>query len=252
VSGLAHIGSGDKVEVSTGDGRTFQYFHITPAVSPGEPVTAYTTMLGRVKPTSQHVHLSEIDDFRVHNPLDPGHLEPYTDHTIPEIHQLSFTTDGGAPLQAHNLHGTIVVTADAEDTPPLPVPGHWLGFPVAPALVTWHLKSRTGTTVQRVTAADFRHTEPPSSDFWDIYAAGTYQNFPDFTHHLYWHRPGRYLFNLTTTPLDTRRFPNGTYRISVTAADTCSNRSTLSEQIRIANPRHALSMRQHDSGWGIR
>jgi len=41
------------------------------------------------------------------------------------------------------------------------------------------------------------------------------------------------------TPLDTRQVPNGMYLVSVGAADTCENRSTLTERIRIANrPSH--------------
>jgi hypothetical protein len=234
VSGLAHLGSGDRVSVTTGDRRTFQYYHVKPAVQAGQPVTAYRTVLGWVGPVWQHVHLTEIDHFRVHNPLDPGHLEPYHDHTIPQIEKLSFTTDTGAPVDPRTLHGTILIAADAEDLPPIPVPGHWLGFPVTPALVTWRLSSKAGP-VFRHTAADFRQTEPLDRDFWHVYAAGTYQNFPDFNYHLYWHLPGRYLFNLTPSPLDTRRLPNGSYRISVGVADTCGNRSTLTQSIRITN-----------------
>jgi hypothetical protein len=81
------------------------------------------------------------------------------------------------------------------------------------------------------------NTEPPNVDFWRTYAAGWYQNFPDFTNHLYWHVPGRYLFDLTPIPLDTERLRNGAYRISVSAADTCANRSTLVEQVRVDNRR---------------
>jgi hypothetical protein len=237
VSGIAHIGSRDLVTVTTGDGRTFQYFHIKPTVQPGQPVTAYRTVLGTVKPVWNHVHLTEIDDFKTHNPLDSGHLEPYHDHTVPSIDQLIFTTDTGLPLDSRHLHGTVLIAVDAEDVPPMPVPGHWLDFPVTPALVTWRLTSADGRTVHRAIAADFRHGEPPTRDFWSTYAPGTYQNYPDFTHHLYWHVPGRYLFDLTPTAVQTERLRNGSYRISVGVADTCGNRSTLIERIRIDNRR---------------
>ena len=241
VSGLAHIGSGDRVSVTTSDGRTFQYYHIKPDVQPGQHVTAYRTVLGRVKRVWLHVHLTEIDNFRTHNPLDPGHLEPYRDHTIPLVDKLTFSTESGSPLDPGHLRGTILIAADADDAAPVPVPGHWFGFPVTPALVTWRLATLNGTTLRRGTVADFRHTEPHTRDFWFVYAAGTYQNFPDFTHHLYWHVPGQYLFNLTPRPLDTYRLRNGNYRLTVAVADTCGNRSRLTEQVRVANAKRPLA-----------
>jgi hypothetical protein len=239
VSGLAHIKSGDEVSVTTGDGRAFQYFHITPAVTPGEPVVAYHTVLGHVKPIFQHVHLTEIDDFRPHNPLDPGHLEPYRDHTVPTIEQVTFASVNERRLDPRHLHGEVAIVAEVSDTTPLPVPGHWLGFPVTPAFVAWRLVSASGAVVDHGVAADFRHREPSMRDFWRVYAEGTYQNFPDFGHHFYWHVPGNYLFNLTAAPLDTRTLGRGTYRLTVVAADTCANRSTLTESIHIDNSQAA-------------
>ena len=240
VSGVAHILSGDAVSVTTGrHHRAFQYFHITPVVSPGEWVVADRTVLGYVKPVVEHVHLTEIDHFRAHNPLDPGRLEPYHDHTVPTIRRLSFTEADGWPLDPRSLHGSVSIVADAADIPAIPVPGHWLGFPVTPAFVSWRLVSSAGAVIERRVTADFRHREPRMRHFWRVYAAGTYQNYPDFANHFYWHLSGRYLFNLTGSPLNTRRLPNGPYRITVLAADTCGNESTLTEQITVDNSRTA-------------
>jgi hypothetical protein len=235
VSGIAHVASGDRVNVTTGEGRTFQYFHIQPKVTSGQPVYAERTVLGFVKARFEHVHLTEIDNFRAHNPLDPGHLEPFVDHAIPAVDHLRFTTEEGRPLNPLDLRGDVQIAADAQDTTPMPVPGHWFDFPVAPALVTWRLTSADGRPIARGTVADFRHTEPLPRDFWHVYTSGTYQNFPDFGHHLYWHVPGVYLFTLTPSSLDTRLLPNGRYRLTVGVADTCANRSTLTEQIAIDN-----------------
>jgi hypothetical protein len=244
LSGVAHVLSGDLVTVTTGTERTFQYFHITPAVQSGQPVTAYQTVLGYVKRNWGHVHLTEIDRSRVHNPLDPGHLTPYLDHTIPDVARLFFARAGGASLSPEHLRGLIEISAEAEDLPAIPVPGHWFDFPVSPALVTWRLAT-AAHPILRATVADFRHTQPLPRDFWRVYASGTYQNFPDFAHHLYWHQPGRYLFRLTPRPLDTRRLHNGNYRITVAAADTCRNRSSLTQTIRVDNappgPFHKLT-----------
>jgi hypothetical protein len=85
------------------------------------------------------------------------------------------------------------------------------------------------------TAVDFRDTEPPNSDFWRVYAAGTEQNFPVFGNHFFWRRSGRYVFNLTHAPLDTTHLPNGPYVLTVSAADVCTNQASLRESIRIRN-----------------
>jgi len=236
VSGIARIGYGDEVIVATNDDRVFQYFHIRPSIRPEQRVIAYRTVLGRVRPEWLHVHLTEIDGFRVHNPADPGHLEPYHDHTAPQVVALDFDARDGDTLDPNRLHGRILIAADAKDTPPLPVPGAWLVHPVAPALVRWRMTAANGTVVVPwTTVADFRHTEPPNRDFWHVYAAGTYQNFPVFGHHYFFGHPGRYLFNLTPKRLDTTRLPDGDYHITVRAADVCGNRGTLSQQVRIRN-----------------
>jgi hypothetical protein len=226
----------DEITVLTGDGRRFQYFHIRPDVRVGEPVVAERTVLGTVLPEWLHVHLTEIDVFRAHNPLDPGHLEPYRDETAPFVDGLLFRTPYGQKLDPASLHGRVDIAADAADEPPLAVPGFWFGFPVTPALVAWRLSRPDGRVVlpERV-VADFRRTEPDNHDFWQVYAAGTYQNFPVFAHHYYWRLPGRYLFRLTPQPLDTRPIPDGRYLLTVDVDDVCGNRGSLTERVTIAN-----------------
>jgi hypothetical protein len=227
---------GDEVTIVTDDFRTFQYFHIKPRVRTGQRVVAYRTILGTVLPEWFHVHLSEIDGFRVHNPVDPGHLEPYHDHTIPQTGELLFTDAAGNSLDPGKLHGKILIAADAEDAPPLPVfPRIWFNFPVTPALVAWRIASKTATVVPETVVADFRQTEPANRDFWDIFADGTYQNFPVFAHRYYFRVEGRYLFKLTPDTLDTRRLRNGTYGITVDVADVCGNKGSITEQVTIHN-----------------
>ena len=241
VSGRAHIGYGDEVIVVTRDGRTFQYFHIRPAIVEGQHVVVDRTVLGHVLPGWLHVHLTEIDGFRVHNPLDPGHLEPYRDTTIPVVHWIAATGPNGILLENGALHGLVRFTADATDAPPLAVPGQWFGFPVTPALVRWRLSRPTGKAVVRWrTSVDFRRTEPPNRQFWRVYAAGTYQNFPVFGHHYFQGQAGRYLFELARRPLDTRRLANGAYVLSVRASDICGNSSSLSVPVRVENGQPVL------------
>ncbi len=228
----------DEVSISTNDARRFQYYHIKPRVRVGQRVIADRTVLGVVRPGWDHVHLTEIDVFQAHNPLDPGHLEPYRNHTTPSVEQLLFRAENGRDLDPEKLHGRLWIAADAKDLPPIPVPGEWYGFPVTPAFVAWRLTLPDGRLVEaeRV-VADFRHTEPDNRDFWRVYAAGTYQNFPVFAHHYYLHRPGRYLFNLTPQPLDTAQLADGHFVLTVDVADTCGNHGSISEEIAIVNHR---------------
>lgn len=239
VSGIVHVVSSDELVVFSQGGRRFQYWHLINSVRNGQRVTAYRTILGRIRTEAGHVHLTEIDGKRAHNPLDPGHLEPYHDHTAPEVGALIFRSTRGTKLPPAHLTGTVQIAASAYDIPPLPVPGAWHGFPLTPALVAWQMTSAKVSVVPQTTVADFRHTEPLPQNFWRVYAAGTYQNFPVFAHHYFFQYPGRYFFNLTPRPLDTLTFPNGRYTIRVEVADTCGNRGTLKEQIRITNPRLA-------------
>ena len=226
----------DELTVQTDDARRFQYYHLRPSVRLGEHVIAGRTVLGHVLPEWLHVHLTEIDLFRVHNPLDPGHLEPFQDHTAPFVNGLLFRGPGGNDIDPQRLHGRVEIAADAAQAPPLPVPGNWFGLPVTPALVAWNLKDAGGRVVipERV-VADFRRTEPDNRDFWHVYATGSYQNFPVFAHHFYWRLPGRYLFQLTPHLLDTNELRDGRYLLTVNVADVCGNRSSLTEQITVTN-----------------
>ena len=41
---------------------------------------------------SGHVHLTEVDDGHYVDPLAPGHIGPYTDHTTPRVTATHFVT----------------------------------------------------------------------------------------------------------------------------------------------------------------
>jgi hypothetical protein len=238
VSGRATIGYADEVIVATGDGRVFQYFHIKPLIRPGQRVVAYRTILGHILPEALHVHLTEIDGYRVQNPVDPGHLEPYVDHTVPEVLNVLFSSASGQTVDPRDLHGLVFLAADAEDEAPLPVPFPWFNYPVTPALTSWRLTTAAGAVVVPSTVvADFRRTLPPNRNFWQVYAAGTYQNFPVFGHVYFFGKPGRYLFNLTPNGLNTRRLADGNYNLGVQVADVCGNRGLLAAHITIHNHR---------------
>ena len=237
VSGWVAAAQGGKIIVHTPDGRSFQYDHLVPAVRVGEYVTAELTVLGRVQPRLGHVHLTEIDRMVLRgkcasfgaNPLASGHLEPYRDGTRPMTEGL-YVDDGSGPrpLVDHPVGPADHLAVEATDPAALPVPGAWAGLPQTPALVEWELVRGRSSVAWHV-VADFRQTEPGTEAFWRIYAAGTYQNQPEFDHRLYLGHAGRYLFRLGVHAAHLRP---GTYRLVVRVADVRGNRSTTVWPIR--------------------
>ena len=234
LSGKASLIDGAAVLVRS-PGHKFQYFHITPAVRNGQHVIAGRTLLGRVIRAANHVHLSEIRGRRIWNPLAPGGIAPYSDHTTPQVDAIfARPISSLLPFESQTLCGTVALVVAAHDTPPLAVPGTFAGFPVAPALVTWSLRRLDGLVyVPTVPVADFRTTLPVVRNFWDVYARGSYQNAPRFSNQQFF-MPGRYLYNLAAT-FDTQSYPNGTYEASVQVADMRGNSSDGVQQFRIDN-----------------
>jgi hypothetical protein len=233
-SGTARLIDAAAVAVRS-PGHKFQYFHITPAVYDGQHVVAGRTVLGHVIRGVNHVHLTEIRGRRVWNPLAAGGIAPYRDHTVPEVDAIvARPVSSLLPLDPTEVCGTISLVAAARDTPPLPVPGTFAGYPVAPALVTWSLTKLGGPRyVPDVPAADFRTTLPAGRQFWNVYARGSYQNVPRFNTQQYF-MPGRFLYNLAET-MDTRSYPNGVYEVRVHVADMRGNNSDGVQQFTIAN-----------------
>jgi Peptidase family M23 len=226
VSGRVKLAKPDEIVIDTYDGRTFQYYHLSKAreIRPGRPVVADHTVLGWIRTRFGHVHLAELDGHLIHNPLDPGHLEPYRDWGKPKATEL-YVDNGGpvpSPVEGRSVGPQDKIAVAAIDLPPLSAPAPWAGLPQAPALVEWRLFHGQHRTAWRV-EVDFRKTEPPSKDFWQVYGAGTYQNCPVFDGTWYLGKPGRYLFRLHIHPND---LAHGLYRIAVRVADIRGNAST--------------------------
>lgn len=239
VSGSVTFVDAYAVRVRTTDGREFRYGHIVPSVKVGDRVVASKTVLGNVDPGSGHVHLTDFSPGGTGvNPLAPGHLSPFTDGTRPIVAAIRFRGGQGQRLAPDALRGTVSIVAQIWTPAATPVPGLWHGLPVAPALVSWQLATPAGkTVVAPVAAVDFRHSLPPKSAFWRVYARGTYQNFPRFSDAFgrLLRIPGRYLFELTPKPLDTRTLPNGSYVLTITSAAQGGASVATTKTIRIAN-----------------
>jgi hypothetical protein len=226
VSGrVAHV-KPNEIIIDTADGRSFQYWHLSwsKAAKTGKYVVAEHTELGWIRVRYSHLHLTEIDGSKVHNPLDPGHLTPYHDRMKPVIVGLYINNGGGPrPLVAAHLGARDTLVVAATD------PSSRSGLPQVPALIEWRL-IHGSTFPAWKTAADFRHTAPPPRGFWDTYTAGTYQNNPVFERRLFSATPGRYLFRLG---LDARHLAPGSHRIQVRVTDISQNRCTASWPLRI-------------------
>lgn len=234
LSGTASLIDGAAVLVRS-PGHKFQYFHIKPAVHDGQHVVASRTVLGRVIPAVNHVHLTEIRGRRVWNPLARGGIAPYVDRTAPQIDAIFARPFGSlVPIDSATLCGTVSLIAAAHDSPPLPVPGTFSGYPVSPALVTWSLARLDGLVyVPTVPAADFRTTLPLVRNFWNVYARGSYQNAPRFSNQQFF-MPGRFLYDLAGT-FDSRSYPNGTYEVRVHVSDMRGNWSDGVQQFHVEN-----------------
>jgi hypothetical protein len=168
------------------------------------------------------VHLTEIEDGRVINPLAPSHLEPYADDVRPAVNGIYLRRPGSlSTLLPHLVKGPVDMVADVSDRGG--GTGMWSTMPMAPQEVSWHLsadRSAKRVIPERV-AFDASSHLPPNGAFWRTYARGTWQNMPTFAGHRYWRIPGVFLYRLGT--LDTRTLRDGTYTLVVHARDAGGN-----------------------------
>ena len=73
----------DVVVIQRADGVELEYWHVSPAVSSGQRVIAYRTVIGHILKPWAHVHFSERRNGVYVNPLRPGAMGPYVDQTCP-------------------------------------------------------------------------------------------------------------------------------------------------------------------------
>ena len=224
-SGRVTRARGQRVTVECPNGRSFQYWHIEPAVHVGQHAVAGETVLGSILEKREHVHLTHLERGRVVNPLAPGHLTPYADATSPKVRRIAARRGGQEIDVSQPIRGRVVFVAEAIDTPALPVPGRWHGFPVTPAGLAWRIEHRNGrVAVAERVARDVSRTVPKNDRFWRTYARDTYQNWPVFNGRKEQLAPGRYIFRLGMHPFDTRTLADGAYELVVVAEDTAGNR----------------------------
>jgi hypothetical protein len=201
------------------NGRDFGYWHIDPVVDQGQEVQQ-GTLVGIVEPGWGHVHFAESFNGVYLNPLRPGALDPFVDATSPTIASIGILY-AGKPVDLTKVHGTVDLTCNAFDTPPIVPPKPWNETRVTPDLIRWRiLRGIAGGNAPWKTAVDFRTTLMPNAFFNLIYAPGTRQNRAG--------RPGTYNFYLKQA-FRTTKLRDGPYRLQVAAFDSRGNvgRSTL-------------------------
>jgi len=236
-SGTVRLFDGSEIAVKSDSGdRSFQYFHLVPRVADGQHVIAKKTILGYVARTFGHVHLTEIRDARVWNPLAPGGIAPYHDRTKPRVPSIFMRGPKSlAPLDPLGVCGEVSIAAEAYDTPPVKVKGSFANFPVTPAFLKWSMRKVSTPVIEpERTIWDVRTELPTRPEFWDVYARGTYQNAPRFANRQFSLMPGRFIYNLDSS-FDTRTVPNGVYQVSVVAADVRGNKTLANQRFTIVN-----------------
>ena len=72
--------------------RHFEYWHVIPAVRPGEYVRRHQ-LIGRLQGWN-HIHFAESSGGNWINPLRPGGLGPYADATVPTVARVTFERNG--------------------------------------------------------------------------------------------------------------------------------------------------------------
>jgi murein DD-endopeptidase MepM/ murein hydrolase activator NlpD len=237
-SGVVTIVTAQWIQVDSGNGAAFQYWHINPSVQRGDRVSEDETVLGHIIKGAEHVHLTQLQDAKPVNPLAPGNIGPYSDTTVPGVGAITFrASDTGPELMPEYLHGRVEIVAKAWDTTAIPVPGIWHGLPVTPARLTFHITRlpQRRVVVPETDAVDVRRALPFTPDMWHTYARGTHMNFVQMGSHRYWFQPASYLFKLTPSAFDTRRLKDGAYELTVTAWDTAGNHSSATQVFSVHN-----------------
>lgn len=242
----------------------FSYWHTSPTVRPGQRVRA-GQQIGWTCTGEWHTHLSEwqlLGGKRVWvNPLHAGgKLTPYVDTAPPVVAELRVVSPSPRPWRpTHDLtqpDGSVVLPLDrvrgkVELRARIGDPQTVLGFLARDRrLETDFVPYRVAAEIRRMTTGrvvlrriSYQADQlPEKADYLVHYAPGTKQNLsmgacvgpppePD-CRGVYWFRP---LSRSDLEVWDTRRVPNGRYRVTVYAWDLRGNVGSRTAIVRVAN-----------------
>jgi hypothetical protein len=224
-AGTVDVEGAQNIAVVEGGGASEHgYWHIVPVVKHKQHVAQHE-LLGHIGKGWGHVHFAERRGGAYWNPLRKGALTPFADFGAPVVDRI-VVERAGKQLARNTVFGVVQLIAEAHDITPIAVPPPWKGIPVTPALVRWRLVRGGRAIVPWTVTADFRKTLLPNSRYPAVYAAGTTQNHPKV--------PGLFRF-LLAKAFDTRRHPDGTYRLDVEAADIRGNASRVHLELTLTN-----------------
>lgn len=216
-SGYASIrypGTGD-VNVDVG---SFDYWHINPAVTNGQYVTAYKTVIGHVLFGFYHLALSEGSSSDYLNPLRPGgSLRPYVNTEPPIIGTPRIFPDGRVEVGAFSPQ-SFVATGFPYETPVL-----------APSSLAWRLYDTHGQALTGLEWAMRGSQHYADSLKPVVFAPGAsnpgfdcfYRRRRCIPNWVYWLAGG------LTPPLPLASLAPGRYRLAIYAWDWANNTSAL-------------------------
>ncbi len=222
-SGRAHL-----IGVGTPDERVqvgaYLYWHIRHAVTEGQWVRAYSTVVGRVILGFHHLHLSELAGGVYLNPLRPygRNLRPYTDTLAPVIGVPSIFRNGAAWVEAYDPQS--FVTRIYDRTPIL-----------APAALAWRIfRGRRPVGPLEFSFRSSQHIVPDSLRFVLFSPRAFYPGFHCWVLHVVC--IPRWNYRLAgglgaRLPLSTLR--TGRYRLRIYAWDYAGNVAARDTPLRI-------------------
>jgi hypothetical protein len=228
-SGYAAIRYRGTADVNVDVGN-FYYWHINPAVSDGQYVIAYQTVIGRVLDSFYHVALSEGSTSNYLNPLRPGgSLRPYTNTEPPIIGVPRIFSDGRVTVGAFAPQ-SFVQNGMPYETPVL-----------APSSLAWRLHDARGHALTGLEWAMRGSQNYPPGLRSVIFAPGAANpGFECFSTRrrcvprwVYWLAGG------LTPALPLGGLPRGRYRLTVYAWDWAGQRSALDDWFRLPLARTA-------------
>jgi hypothetical protein len=193
------------------------YWHIVPRVRPGQWVTAYKTVLGRVENGFGHIAFSQGSTARTLNPLRPGGgLVPYSDTEPPVIDTPRIYADGRVIVRAFDPQSFIHKVS-------------YLTPVLAPSSLAWRLYTSKGRALTGLEWAMRGSQNYPPGDAPVIYAPGASNpGFACFYRELIC--IPNWIYNLAgglTGPLPFYRMRPGRYKLTVYAWDWKGNTSAL-------------------------
>ena len=230
-SGIARIRYPDSPDVNV-DVGSFFYWHVTPAVTDGQYVTAYRTPLGTVLGGEHHIAFSEGTTEDYLNPLRPGgSLQPYHDHEPPVIAVPRIFADDTATVAAFDPQ-SFVGPVQPNETPVL-----------APSSLAWRLYDAHGRALTGLQWAMRGSQNYPPALKSAIFAPGASNpGYLCFFHHR--RCIPNWVFRLAgglTGPLPLSGLPAGRYRLAVYAWDWAGNTSALDDWITLPLSRAATA-----------